>query len=452
MRLRSTLTFVLALLTLLTAGLAGAIPSAGALTPKKSATILSTAHSYMGLVATRGSIAQNQAASTSKAMSRTYHKATATLRQAQLVWPNWFVNGSFIESGSGGTLTITAAVEYPPGSFTQITFSGSATSPPAANGANIVSDFITLAQPIPEGAIFYVRTFAAWGAGGSMIYGPLVQLGNGEGTEFGAAITDKTMGGAVGGTAGQSLFGPLAVLGKTRKPSILVLGDSKQFGQNDTADATGDLGETARALGAAGLGYINAGKPSDKAASFVASHAHRVADLAPYVTHVIGNYSVNDVAAARTATQILADIDSIAGYYTALGKKVSWNTLSPETTSTDGFTTTTNQTAATNFSTTGTGTRETINDALRAGRPSLSWTNEVADQVESARNSGRWKAPGFTADGTHPTQSGYLTIKNSGAINTNAIGRTVPLRRPANDNRRRGVRRWVMRRRARIAA
>ena len=47
---------------------------------------------------------------------------------------------------------------------------------------------------------------------------------------------------------------------------------------------------------------------------------------------------------------------------------------------------------------------------------------EVADQVETARDSGIWQ-PNFTFEGIHEVQAGYLAIKNSGAINTAVIHR-----------------------------
>jgi len=109
-------------------------------------------------------------------------------------------------------------------------------------------------------------------------------------------------------------------------------------------------------------------------------------------------------------------------------------TITPSTTSTDSFATLANQTAALSFSTAGNGTREQLNDWLRDGGPirdgvaaaigapdairsshnahPLSGVLEMADTVESSRNSGKWKVDGtalkWTGDGIHPSNYAYV--------------------------------------------
>jgi lysophospholipase L1-like esterase len=55
--------------------------------------------------------------------------------------------------------------------------------------------------------------------------------------------------------------------------------------------------------------------------------------------------------------------------------------------------------------------------------PFLSGWFETADTVESARNSGKWKATGsasgYTADGVHPSQTGHAAM--AAAIDTVAV-------------------------------
>lgn len=53
--------------------------------------------------------------------------------------------------------------------------------------------------------------------------------------------------------------------------------------------------------------------------------------------------------------------------------------------------------------------------AGQGGHPLTSFF-EIADTVESSRNSGRWKAPGYTADGIHPSAVGHAAM--AAGINT----------------------------------
>ena len=92
------------------------------------------------------------------------------------------------------------------------------------------------------------------------------------------------------------------------------------------------------------------------------------------------------------------------------------STVTPFTSSSDGWASTANQTASA-----GSTERITFNDAVRAGISGLLGYFEVADQVESARNSQKWKVPGYTTDGIHATNTGYLAIKTSGAVATSTI-------------------------------
>jgi lysophospholipase L1-like esterase len=105
------------------------------------------------------------------------------------------------------------------------------------------------------------------------------------------------------------------------------------------------------------------------------------------------------------------------------GMKVYQTTITPRSTSTDGWVTTANQTPQ---NATIVAWRTTVNDWIRAGSPidpttkaavavgtsgallagqaghPLTGYFEIADLAETARNSSIWKA-GYTTDGLHPT-------------------------------------------------
>lgn len=115
------------------------------------------------------------------------------------------------------------------------------------------------------------------------------------------------------------------------------------------------------------------------------------------------------------------------------GQRVIQTTITPNTTSTDGWATTGNQTPV---NATVESHRVQLNDWLRGGAPMSGglavavgtsgallagdtghplygyW--EITDNVESARNSGIWKA-GYTTDGLHPNITGI----NAASIGVN---------------------------------
>jgi len=65
----------------------------------------------------------------------------------------------------------------------------------------------------------------------------------------------------------------------------------------------------------------------------------------------------------------------------------------------------------------GEGARKLVNRTLRAGSvPGVYDFLDVAYPVESALDSGLWNAPGYTADGTHPTNLGYLAVRQARVI------------------------------------
>src|SRR5215831_11995563 len=79
---------------------------------------------YQGLVGTRATMfrfTSNQG-TPSYGMSRSAHIATDNITQLGIVIPNFTLIDPG-EQASGGTATVTASVEYPAGTFTQIKFS-----------------------------------------------------------------------------------------------------------------------------------------------------------------------------------------------------------------------------------------------------------------------------------------------------------------------------------------
>ncbi len=96
-------------------------------------------------------------------MSRTVHlNQGSPVTALAVMWSNWYAsaNGEF---AGPADLTITASIEYPSNSFTQITFGGSTTGT-FAGAANLISDAMSVT--IPRGARFWIRSFVSTTLGG----------------------------------------------------------------------------------------------------------------------------------------------------------------------------------------------------------------------------------------------------------------------------------------------
>lgn len=374
---------------------------------------------YLGQVATRSNIPSLLNVAYQQIGSRRFHIARDDISSLQIAFPNWISNNTVNEAGSGGTAVFTASIEYPLNTFTQVKWSGSATSPTVADGTTSpLSDPVSVS--IPNGATFWIRVYGQFSV--AVVFNSLANSAysaGGDKIEYAASsITDKTMGGTIATGSTGLTFGACLILAQTKRSSFLILGDSRNKGGAsspgvDTADASGDLGETARSIGA-GFGYINCGTASESQQSFLTNNSRRTA-FGKYVSHVINNGSINDLINNRTALQLQADVAAVA----ALFPRPTYiqTTIGPRTTSTDGWTTLANQTVTSLEA-----QRVAYNTVLRNGQiPGVNKVADVADAIESSRNSGLIAVgPGATSyspDGLHWVQSGCLAIAASKTLN-----------------------------------
>jgi hypothetical protein len=379
---------------------------------------------YIGQVATR-SVYPNTGVLTggTNFNSRSRHKASINMNSFQILLPNWFVdgnttpfgiNGNFAENSLGLTATVTASIEFPAGTFTQVKFSGSSSGTISA-GSSLLSDAISTLT-ISAGSFFYVRVF--WTTSGGVIaFGSTSQnnfgsdTGQGEAWANGNSLSDLTMSGTVTDTnGGQFGYRPTAIIGTTTKPSVLLLGDSRISGIQDTPDATGDLGEAARTIGNV-FAYANGGIPADRADKFVASHTNRVA-IGQYFTHIYDQYGINDLDLdAQTAAQVLTSNQAIGGYFA--GKPFFLQTVSPHA----------NPGNTAPLSGPNNTQRVSYNTTLRGGGISgVTSVFDVASITESSLNSGLWTAT-YSTDFLHASATGTAAIKTSAIINTALIHR-----------------------------
>lgn len=380
----------------------------------------------VGVVASRCAVPSSFASANKQLMSRSKHIAMDSIESLQLVFANWYVKSSATvgENTPGSDATYQAAIEYPSGSIAAIVTFGGATTGVAADGSTIVSDPASV--KIPAGAAFFVRTFSTStagilfrnGSGGLNPNGGTTT--SGEGWTFG--VTTPNLVATPGPFANQQAgiyFGPTAIIGNTSRPTIFITGDSREnngVGYDTASDGFGLTGEVNRSLGKV-FATLNVGCASERVNTIVTTpslYARRLA-LLQYCSHVACGYGINDIIFdSRTSAQAIADLQTLWASFG--GRPVYQRTLSPVSTSTDSWATTANQT--TNASN---AQRTAFNDSIRFMPAGLSGVFDVADQVESARNSGIWKA-GYTADGTHGNQTANLAIQGSGVVALQLIG------------------------------
>lgn len=391
---------------------------------------------YTGQVATRAKIPDQYTTTSKQLMSRSRHRAAVYLTSIQVMFPNWYVNqGVAGETATGGVATIEASVEYPIGTFTRITFSA-ANQGSIANGGQLLSDAVTV--NIPDRAFFFIRSWFSHGTG-IPYCNHVTDWTRGEFFVSGATTTNYVMGSEpntatyVPTSDAKFLYAPCAILGQTSEPSVFIWGDSRQNGYNTVEtfyDDSTDIGTIPRCLGPY-FAYINASATGDRISFAIAAGGmtNRVA-LAQYCTHVVDAMGINDVGASATAATILANKQTA---WTAFGKPTIGTTLPPVSTSTDVFVTVLNQTtAATNAARTG------LNDLIRKMPTGMKSYWDIADSVESARNSGKWatgvrgsltgavntiQTYALTSDGIHETDDSTRAARRSFVVDPLAIAR-----------------------------
>lgn len=387
---------------------------------------------YLGQVGTGSHIPNNITTNFKSGNGQTFHVARDDMTQLQVAYANWYQNNAVHEAGSGGTLTVTASIQYPiaanpdNGTWQQFKWSAVANTGAIADGeTSPLSDVLKLIKKIPRGAGYLMRWHAEatvqipywqFTASNSSAYNQVA-----EGNATPAFYADKTLGGTIAaGSTANNLY-PVLMVAPTSRPSLyLAPGDSRVHGIGDTFDATGHTGELARSLGEH-FAYCNLGCPSETLQAWLANSTRRQA-LLRYFSHMLGNMSINDIAAGRTTAQLAADIASAAAIGKAAGKKVVWATICPSSSGT--YTTVAGQTvSAANAQRTG------VNDLLRVRQiAGVDQVIDIASVIESGLNSGLWAVEhdgtngvALTGDGIHANYLGYQRIKRSRVVDPNII-------------------------------
>ncbi|MFZ2996671.1 SGNH/GDSL hydrolase family protein [Sphingobium sp.] len=375
---------------------------------------------YMGVVNTRFIPPEALNAGLLSIMATRADYACDDIVMPRLKLPNFFLSTSG-EVQATQPRNYNASIEYPIGTVTPVKWNGSAAGVAAPGNPWLTSDPIPVT--IPRGAFFklHIRQASAEGiliAGNQQAFGAI-----GDQQTFGANVADQTMNPAWVGTAGGNAISGI-LIAKTNRPTFMIVSDSRDQGIGNGNNTVPYPGQTQPALSPR-YGVINLSRGSQKASDVATpiNFASRSL-LFPNVTHVILNLGTNDLNGSTvTPAQLTALRSAIRAY---APDKIWWQgTIMPKTTSSDAWATLTGQTVDSNNA-----NRVAFNDLVRAGQNDFAGYIELADPVESSRNSGKLKAPpmtdaAITGDGNHLNNAGYAMMKPSVE---QALGRIAAVR------------------------
>lgn len=359
-------------------------------------------------------------------MSRSAALSTDNITSLQIIAQNFWVQGGGEEAVNGAPATISASVEYPAGTCTQIRFGGAPGGPMPAGGT-IISDPVRVSIPIAT--VFWIRMFFECPAGivhNSWQFGPI-----GDSLDFGSSgLVDKTLGGPIA-NKGPYTYPPLAIIGPTTRPSVVIIGDSIGFGYgtSDSAIMDGRMGIIAKSF------------PSDLAFCNLASNASTAQDwinrsrsrsvVYPYCSNLVSQLGRNDVSQNQASpAQTISWLQAIWALFPEY-VRITQATITNTTYSSNGWADIAGQHLAANFSV----VRE-LNDGIRSGRIARLDNGhfETCNALEPVANDGYWichettPSPGgpYTNDGIHPNDAGAVAVVNSGCINLSRLNYLSP--------------------------
>lgn len=305
--------------------------------------------------------------------------------------------------------TVTAAIEYPAGTFTPVYVNGSRTLPVTPSRG--IFKFDPCPISIPAGASFWVKSFASWTPGnmwlskrGGGCFAP------GEWTHQGTSLTDQTLTSTVQPNDGTAGFGA-HVLARFSKniPVLGIIGDSVLEGSHDYGDPVSGALAVNRAMQGV-IPVVNLARSADSAAVYLQRLEGRSLLLRDTITHLLMAYGRNDVSGSGIAT-IQANFMKIITPFLNRGVKVYGWTVTPYTTSTDLWATTANQT----IQSTGAETdRVALNAWLRANYSAIGMSGLIdAAHAIDPTDSGKWSTDGAGDGGA----IGFATL-TSGSVSS----------------------------------
>lgn len=352
---------------------------------------------------------------------RTIHKAVHDITDLTLVYGN-FYNNTGLEAAGPNDISVKFTVQASADTYRlKGSFNGKRTYV-IEPGTRATSDPIAL--DIKAGETFYVYTYVSVASAGmKWPVGIQTNSPDGEGRIAGADYTDA---GTVTATA-VFAYSPLQLLGRppaAKTVSVGGIGDSIVAGNGD-----GNTGGFWHRGLSGNISEQRVAYPSEQAYAYnLRTYSQYRSPLLRAATHIVCELGINDVKGNQTLAALQGNLIPLWQKAARRAAKVYQTTLTPVSTSTDTWATVGNQTPGPNEavragfnnwlragapidSTTSAGVAAGTGGALTAGMPGhpLAGYIELADAVESARNSGIWKAA-HTGDGTHPNVTGHTAL------------------------------------------
>jgi lysophospholipase L1-like esterase len=333
--------------------------------------------------------------------SRRQHYITQTCSDLRLLFTNTYNTTAPIANPY--TITVKAAIEDSSGNIWPLYFNGSRTVS-LAPGAHVFTDPL----PMVFAAGDYVRSRVNVTVASGDKWPRWAFYSNGIDT-FQAGV-DYTDSGTLSGTNGYC-FTTNGVYGRPlgSKGLCAVIGDSIAYGSGSNSTWNSFI---IRAFGSnygKNVSYATLATPGETAQNFInqVETRYRLMIINGCTTALV-ELGTNDVMQNhRTAAQVEADLTTLYARLASLGiRRIYQTTITPRTTSTDSWATTTNQTTS---NSTDESNRRSINAWIRANTAGIAGYFEVTDIVETARDSGIWKA-GTTADGIHPNDAMHASM------------------------------------------
>jgi lysophospholipase L1-like esterase len=353
---------------------------------------------------------------------RVQHTVPVGCNALQIVLGNWTgsAGGFGQESDPPNPFVVRVSVETPLGTFLPVYFNGRRDVRIEPGSSVVESDPV---GSFPAGPVWvrYRVSVAALGmqwplglytnggaaAGSSVLY-PAAQAAEGNG----GSATDAVDSGAITFVSEVGVYSAVAIVGRpvTPRHGLALLGDSIMLGTGVGTPAQ-DAGFAVQALNNT-AGYVLLARSGETVADWITTGTsrRRKAVLA-YCDRALMNYAANDYQ--RTLVAIKADLLTAWQQLDQAGIRVWHTTATPRTSSTDAWATVGNQTDLWTA-----GVRAALNDWIRTIPAPLAGYFEVADTVESARNSGKWAA-NLTIDGVHPTAAAHTLM--AAAVNPTTL-------------------------------
>ncbi len=361
------------------------------------------------------------AANTSGTFRRQVNLAT-NCHDLQLVYENNYRNNNNTIVPNTNPIAFKAALEVN-GVIYPVFFAGSRTNMIGPGGTSI-SDPIGVSVNRTDAV--YVRTFFLLPPGGYLPTG-ITYLGAGWGVgndtvTYGADLCDS---GTLNSVTSVTSWGCRAVLGVPTRHWVGVglIGDSIMDGAGDNNLPTATewaqpVGFCERALAAANIGYTKIACGGDTAAAFATNASYRITALAGANGYVI-NYGINDVNSGFSLSTLKRNALAIWNYLGSRGLPVFQTTLSPDTSSTDYWISTTNQRPRL-YETNRVAFNSWLRDPSAAGAVAMAGGNltDVFDLSPFCETNGVWmvsNAPLYTGVATD-TGTNYLTDTNQTSI------------------------------------